>query len=385
VSWLVQLGVAASVGLRSVPQRWGSALVIVTGTTCVVAVLLSMLAVNAGMTRFAAMGADPSRAVVHPKGVDSDWGSDALTRGNVDTISDAPGILRRSGKPVVDAESMISLIAPAGFLSGSLELRMLGAAGVLLHPDFHLIAGRLFRPGLHEVVMGAAAARHFGFHLGDRVAMPGGPWPIVGEFASGGDFLEGALVGDADTVLAVARLNGYGSVTVQLVSANAYPSFAAWVEHNPTLAVHVDRQPDFYLRIGGQALQLFTQIAYAIGGIMGLGAVFGTLRIAYAGIRARTREMGTLRALGFGAGAVAGSVLVEAVVLSTLGAAIGAGIAWLLCGVPEIYSRADYPLVVSPRLVALGLTWGAAIALLGGLLPALRAARLPPAVALRAA
>jgi putative ABC transport system permease protein len=382
---LRQIFAVCAVGLSGLSQRRSTALVIVVGSACVVGVLLSMLCVTVGLTRAYQTGGSPSRAVVYAKQAGGEWGT-GLKRESVGTILNAPGIARSAdGRPAADAEMLMSLLPPEGFVDGTLGLRTFGPAGTAVHPQFAIVAGRMFHTGAQEVVVGAKVARKFRFAVGGKVGMPQGEWPIVGVFTSGGDRLEGEFVADADTVMSAAKVNGFGSVIAQLVDPSAFPEFEAWLISDPTLTVGVERQTDFNTRQAGHAVERFIRISYGIGVIMGLGAVFGASRIMFAAVRARTREIGTLRAIGFGGAAVAASVLAESVALSLTGAAIGGGIAWLLFDGREIPIWWSFRLQVSPQLVAIGLLWGAAIALLGGALPALRAARLPAVEALRAA
>jgi putative ABC transport system permease protein len=382
---LRQIIAVCAIGLRGLSQRRSTALVIVVGSACVVGVLLSMLCVAVGLTRAFQTGGSPSRAVVYAKQAGGEWGT-GIKRESVGTILNAPGIARSAdGRPAADAELLMSLMPPEGFVDGTLGLRTFGASGTAVHPQFTIVAGRMFHTGAQEVVVGAKVARQFRFIVGGKVGMPQGEWPIVGVFTSGGDRLEGQFVADADTVMSAAKVNGFGSVIVQLSDASAFPRFEAWLISNPALTVGVERQTDFNTRQAGQAVERFTRISYGIGILMGLGALFGASRIMFAAVRARTREIGTLRAIGFGGAAVAASVLAESVALSLAGAAIGSGIAWLLFEGREIPMWWSFRLLVSPQLVAIGLSWGAAIALLGGALPALRAARLTPVEALRSA
>jgi putative ABC transport system permease protein len=382
---LKQVLTVCAVGLGSLPQRVATSMVIVAGTACVVAVLLSMLSVTVGLTRAFEGGGDASRAMILPKGFRGEWSS-ALGRDAVGEIMNAPGIAKTAdGRPLVDAESVMTLLPPAGYVQGSLQLRAIGSSGTALRPGFRIASGRMFRTGAQEVVVGVALARKFGISTGGTLVMPGGAWPIVGMFESGGDALEGWFLGDADTVLAAARLDGYGSALVQLINADAYPAFESWLATNPALAVDVERQTDFNARRVGDMATVFTRMSYGIGVVMALGALFGAVKIMYAAVRARTREIGTLRALGFGGGAVATSVLVESIVLSVAGAAIGASIAWAIFDGREVFVWGIFQLSVPGQLIALGLAWGVGIALLGGLLPAVRAARVPAVEALRAA
>jgi putative ABC transport system permease protein len=359
--------------------------VIIVGTACVVGVLVSMLSVTVGMTRAYRVGGSPSRAIVHTKGRNGEWGNE-ISRDAVGTILNAPGIAKSdSGKPLADAEMLMTLLPPEGHVQGTFELRVFGPAGRAVHPQFRIVSGRMFHPGAQEIVVGTGVAREFGLAVGRKMVMPQGEWPIVGIFSNGGEGLEGQFVADADTVMSAAGINGFGSVTVQLANANAYPAFEAWLNGNPALNVDVERQTDYNERQAGRETQFFTLMSYGIGVIMALGALFGTARIMFAAVRARTREIATLRALGFGSAPVVAWVLAESVALSVAGALIGASGAWLLCDGREIPAWGLFSLHVSPQLLALGLGWGAAIALLGGALPALRAARLAAVEALRAA
>jgi putative ABC transport system permease protein len=382
---LRQIAAVSAIGIRSLPQRRSTATVIVVGTGCVVGVLVSMLSVTVGMTRAYQAGGSPSRAIVYSKGRNWEWGN-GISREAVNTILNAPGIAKSAGsKPIADAEMQMTLLPPEGFVQGTFSLRVFGPAGTAVHPQFRIVSGRMFRPGAQEMVVGLRVARRFALAVGSKVVMPQGEWPIVGIFSSGGEGLEGQFVADADTVMSAAGVDGFGSVTAQLTDANAYPAFEVWLNSNPTLTVDVERQTDYNLRQAGRQTQFFTLMSYGIGVVMALGALFGTARIMFAVVRARTHDIGTLRAIGFGGAPVAAWVLAESVALSVAGALVGAGIARLLFEGREIPAWGFFTLHVSPQLLALGLLWGAAIALLGGALPAIRAARLPAVEALRAA
>jgi putative ABC transport system permease protein len=183
-------------------------------------------------------------------------------------------------------------------------------------------------------------------------------------------------------VMSAAKLNGFGSVIVRLVAPSAFPDFEAWLVRNPALTVEVERQTDFNARQAGRQVERFLRITYAIGVLMAVGALFASSRIMFAAVRARTREIGTLRAIGYGGTAVAASVVTESLALSLTGAAVGAGIAWAIFDGREMTWL--FRMQVSSQLFTIGLAWGAAIALLGGIVPALRAAHVSPVAALRA-
>jgi putative ABC transport system permease protein len=241
----------------------------------------------------------------------------------------------------------------------------------------------MFRPGMRELVVGVGAARKFGLGVGSEVRLRDGNWPIVGVFSCGADIIESYLVADAVTVMAARRRAGFAQVIAQLSDARAYPKFEAWLMENPTLSVSVERKTDYDLRTVGVNTIFFTRMAYVIGAIMALGALFGIVKIMYGSVRARTREIGTLRAIGFGARPVVVSVLAEAALLGAIGALLGAAIAWLIFDGRDMWVWGAFKLRVSPALWALGLMWALITSLLGGLFPALRAGRLPPSEALR--
>jgi putative ABC transport system permease protein len=241
----------------------------------------------------------------------------------------------------------------------------------------------MLEAGRRQLVVGVGAARKFGLGVGSEVQLRDGKWPIVGVFSCGADIIESYLVGDAATVMAARRRAGFAQVIAQLVDARAYPEFERWLTQNPALSVSVERKTDYDLRELGINTAFFTRMAYVIGAIMALGALLGVVKIMYAAVRARTREVGTLRAIGFGATPVVVSVLAEAALLGAIGALLGAATAWLMFDGRDMWVWGAFKLRVSPSLWALGLTWALVTALLGGLLPALRAGRLPPVEALR--
>jgi putative ABC transport system permease protein len=373
-----------TIGLSTLTQRRGTSFVIVAGVACVVGVLVSMLSVAVGQTRMYLSGGGEERAIILPKDQLSEHGS-GLPIDSVSTILNAPGIATGAdGAPLADAEWVFGLTPPPGFVVRDfLQIRGIGAAGATLRKDFRIDSGRMFRSGAQELLVGAGAARRFALKNGDKVLMPGGFWPIVGTFSNGGDRSEGEFFADADTLRSANRQSGFGSVLVKLANPQAFDELQHWLAANPSLAVDSYRVPDYQLRTSGRRLKFFTRATYVIGIIMALGALFGATKIMYAAVRARTREIGTLRALGFGSTPVTLSVLLEATLLALIGAALGVLVAWLLFDGREVYSSGVFRLSVSAPLAALGLAWGAAIALLGGLFPAIRAGRTPAATALR--
>jgi putative ABC transport system permease protein len=384
-----QILAVTTVNLTGLPQRLWPSLVIVVGMACVVGVLLSMLSFSAGLARSIESAAAPDRAIVIRTGARDEAGQ-AITREAAVAVLNAPGIqLDADRQPIASAENTNPV--PATRRDGQLPVRMIlrgvGPKAFALRPEFKLVSGRMFRPGTHELVVGTAAQAQFeSLGIGDKVIMPDGEWEIVGSFETGGDQIEGQLLGDADTVMASRRSNGFGSVIVRLESPDAFERFASALLANPALDVDVRRQTDFYAQTAGQFTTFFTTVAYLLGGIIGIGALFGTINIMHSAVASRTREIATLRAVGYGAAPVAMSVLAEALLLSIAGAFIGAAVAWLIFnGNRNSFGGfVVFDLAITPRLFAIGMGWAVGIALLGGLFPAIRAARLPVATALRA-
>jgi putative ABC transport system permease protein len=383
MSELRQIVAVCLIGIGSLRERYATALVVIVGMACVVGVLTSMLSLTAGLARAYLRPEDATRAMVWGGGATFDQ-SRSLHRDVIDTILDAPGIARSpDGAPLADPEFLMRIPPIEGFAAGSLQLRGVGPAGLALRPAFRIVAGHMFRAGARELVVGVGAARKFSLTVGSEVRLRDGQWPIVGVFSCGADIIESYLVGDAITVMAARRRAGFAQVIAQLVDAKAYPEFRRWLTENPALSVYVERKTDYDRRELEMNTTFFTRMAYVIGAIMALGALFGVVKIMYAAVRARTREIGTLRAIGFGATPVALSVLLEAALLGAIGALIGTAIAWLIFDGREVWVWGAFKLHVSPSLWVLGFVWALITSLLGGLFPALRAGRLPPFEALR--
>jgi len=385
---LRQIAAVTAVNLAGLSQRLWTSLVIVVGMACVVGVLLSMLSFSAGLARSIESAAAPDRAIVIRNGGRDEYGT-AITREAVVAISNAPGMRKdEDGQPIASAENLNNtpVIRRDGRLPVRMVLRGVGPKVLALRPELRLVSGRMFRPGTHELIAGTAAQAQFeGLGVGDKVIMPDGEWEIVGSFETGGDLLEGQVLGDAETVMASRRSPGFGSLIVRLESPDAFDSFASALRANPALDVDVQRQSDFYAQSAGQFTNFFTTIAYMLGSIIAVGALFGTVNIMHSAVASRTREIATLRALGYGAAPVAISVLAEALFLAIVGTVIGAAVAWLLFdGNRNSWGGfVVFDLAITPRLLLIGTLWALSIAFLGAVIPAIRAARLQVATALR--
>jgi putative ABC transport system permease protein len=393
MNMLRQIRAVTWMNLSSIPQRFGTSSVIVVGIAGVVAVLISVLAMATGFKRTIVATGRDDRAIVLRGGSDSELAS-TLSREATLTIMDAPGIRKDSaGKPIASAEAVVVVDMPkkSTDTGANVTIRGIGAAAMALRPEIHMVAGRMFQRGLRELIVGNGAQAQFkGLDVGSHIALRGSDWTIVGAFESNGDSHESELLADGETVLSAYRRNLYQSVVVLLESQDAFAAFKNSLTTNPQLSVAVMREHDYYAKQSQRMSNVLSFIAYVVGGIMAVGALFGALNTMYSAVSVRSREIATLRAIGFGASAVVLSVLIEAMLLSVVGALIGAGLAWIFFNGNVVstlgsnFTQVVFRLAVGPSLVVLGIVWACVIGLVGGLFPAIRAARLPVATALRA-
>ena len=387
MNMLRQIAAVTLLNFKSLPSRARPSLVIVVGMACVIGVLVSAMSLDVGYVNAELRAGDPGEAIILP-GAAVREGDSTLPHDSIGPILSLPGIRKDAdGSVIADAEFIYFIRAvrkPDGM--NFLALRGIGRKGLELRPRLKIVAGRMFRPGARELIVGASAGQQFEhLNVGDKVILQDGEWPVVGQFATGGDVLEGQIIGDAYTLMAAARHGNFNLVMVRLETPNSLGVLRRALAANPALAARTERLSEYYQRVSGDTAGVFQAIAYTMGGIMALGALFGSLNTLYSAVAARTQEIGTLRALGFGGLAIAVSVIAEALLLSLTGAVIGIAIAWTLFGgVHYSFAEALFNLTVSPGLIGLGIGWALAVALLGGLLPAIRAARLTIVEALRA-
>ena len=373
--------------VRSIPERVGASLVTVIGVITVMGVLVTMLALGEGLERLAQTGSRPDRVSVIAAGAQSSLAS-SVTRSTLDKVIDKPGIRHDAqGKPlvtpvvlmIIDGVTRKNRHGSIGFFAAGPQWRQ-------IWPDVRVVEGRYFEPGLHELLVSQRIRNGFkGMNLGDTVNARGTAWKIVGVYKDTGGFFDNSLVADADTVVAAFPQTTYASLSVILQSPADFKTFKDAVRGDPTLSadVQTDEETSESVIKGLRALLDF--ISYFIGGLMGIGAACGALSSLYAAVDSRTREIATLRAIGFGSSPVVTSVLVEGLLLALPAAALGAGIAWFLFnGHIVVANGLTFHMTVTPHLVVVSLCWAIAIAMIGGLLPAMRAAQLPVATALRA-
>jgi putative ABC transport system permease protein len=383
-----QIAAVTAMSLRTVPDRLGSSLVVVIGMACAVGALVSILSMSAGFLRTMAATGDPSRAIILSDGALGEWGS-TISHATATMIADMPGVKADPVyKRVVSADYVgyTVVIKKSNGLDTYVTVRGVGRADPRLRPEIRLVSGRMFRPGKYELITGVAAQSQFeGLKEGDRVSLPEGEWLVTGTFESNGSATESELITDSTTLLSTMRSNVFKSVTVMLDSPDSFARFKRGITSRPGPALQIERETDFYADQSKSFNEFLTNIAYVVGGIMGLGVLFGALNTMYSAVASRTREIATLRAVGFGAGAVVTSIMVEALLLCLAGALIGIAMAWLFfSGNAHAMGGLVIKLAVTPQLALTGAGFAVLLGLAGGLFPGLRAARLPIADALRA-
>jgi putative ABC transport system permease protein len=386
---LTQTWVATALAIRTLPQRLGPSLVTVIGVATVVAVMVCILAIGAGVRRFVDVNVQEDRAVLLPASGASEFAG-TFTTADVATLQSAPGVRRtRDGRPMVQPLAAVSVEVTRrkdGAPSNEM-LRGTGAIGDLMNKaSLHLVQGRRFRDGLHELDVGKTAHDLFrGLDVGDSVEIHGAPWRVVGIYADEGGLDENAMAGDVETVKAAFGSTTYQSIGVMLASPGDYPRFRDWVISNPQLNAQVKTLGQYYRDQTRQLRTLFDFVGFFVGGVMAVGAIAGALTTLYAAVDARVREIATLRAIGFGGAAVVASVMIEALTLAVPGAIVGLAIAALAFNGHGIDTAGvAFKATVTPQLGVVGIAVALGIGLVGGLLPAIRAARLPVAEALRA-
>jgi putative ABC transport system permease protein len=390
-----QIVAVTAMNMRSLPQRATTSLVVVVGIAGVVAVLISVLSVATGLTRTLSSTGRAERAIILYSGAQSEIASN-MTRDVTLTLADLAGIKKDTdGKPMVSADATESMWLPKAETNklGTVTFRGVSAKSFATRPEIRNIEGRMFRPGVRELIVGKAAqARFKGLQVGNRITSNDSEWTVVGVFESDGDAHESELIADADTVLSAYHRTTFNSVTVWLESAAAFDTVKAQVTTNPTLSLDVRHEAEYYDQQSKGFGTFLSIIANLIGVVMAIGAIFGALNTMYSAVSARAVEIATLRALGFSSAGVVVSVFVEAVTLAIAGALIGAALAWLVFNgntVSTISGRTGltqvaFHLRIGFGLVLVGVAWAIVVGLIGGLFPAIRAGRLPVAAALRA-
>lgn len=393
MNWLSQIFSVTLFNLRTIPERKGSAVAAAVGIAGVVAVLTGVLSIAEGFRAAMTVKGPKDVVIVLRSGADSEMTS-GLSREEIRLIANAPGVARSADGPLASAElfAMINLPKRSTGTDANVPLRGVEKAALSVRGDIKFVEGRAFALGRNEVIVGAGAARAFaGLDVGRKIKVGLNEWEVVGIFTGGGGSAESEIWTDAPVLQsAYSRGESFQSVYARLTSPEAFTEYKDALTTNPQLKVKVVRQAD-YLADQSSMLTGFIQgFGYFIAGLMALGALFGALNTMYSAVAARTREIATLRALGFGASPIVFSVMFESLVLALIGGSIGASAAYFAFdGFKaatinwQTFSQIAFAFSVTPSLLVSAIVWAAVIGLFGGLFPAIRAARLPIAAALR--
>jgi putative ABC transport system permease protein len=391
--WITQTLAVLMLNIRTIPQRLSSSGVAIIGIAGVVVVFVSVLSIAAGFNTAMQVSGSPDRALVMRSGADSEMTS-GLSGADVDVIKQAPGI-RRGQAPLAAAELMVIIDLPkrsSPDAPANVPVRGIGPESIPIRSEFSIVEGRMFQFGTNEVIAGRGAKGQFvNLDVGDTIVSGQNRWDVVGIFESDGGVAETEIWIDARTLQgAYRRGNTYQSLLARLESRDSYDAFRDWLTSNPQLNVSIRRENEYYATQSQALTRLIRTIGFAIAGLMGIGAVFGAILTMYTAVATRAREIATLRALGFNTGSVLVSVLAESMVLGLIGGAIGGAVAYLAFNGYQTstmnfqtFSQVAFAFRVTPELLAMGLFYALLMGLIGGLFPAVRAARLPIPVALR--
>ena len=393
-SSLTQIFAVTVMNLRNIPTRIGSSLVALVGIAGVVTVVTGVLSIGEGFRAVLSQGGAEDVAIVLRGGATDEMGS-YFGQEEARIITDAQQIVRKDGNAVASAElyAIVDVPLKRTGTGANVPLRGVGANATDLRQDFELVGGRMFTPGTYEVIVGRGALAEFaGLEIGGAVISGAIEWRVVGHFEDSGSVAESEIWTDAAVLQgAYNRGTSFQSVRARLTSADAFEAFRDALTTDPRLNVRVFTEREYLEGLSQSLVALVSTIGFVIAVLMGLGAIFAALNTMYSAVSSRTREVSTLRALGFGAFPVVFSVLLEALLIGLAGGLVGVAVAYLaLNGLQAstlnfaTFSQLTFAFTVTPRLLVLGLVYALALGFLGGLLPSIRAARLSVVEGLRA-
>jgi len=379
--------------VRSVKARWTSTIVAVAGIAGTVGVFIAMLSLARGFRATLVTSGSADNALITRAGATSEMTS-GVSIDSVKIIQDGPGIARGAVGPLVTSEAV--LMAPIPLLStgtdANVELRGVSPNVLDIRRNIKIIEGRMFRPGIAELIVGKnARVTYSGLTVGNTIGLGTVRWQVVGTFDAGGSSFDSEVWGDAHLLNgAYKRPDTLSqSVTVHLTSPAALQQLKDSLTSDPRLNVDVTREIDYYAKQSTRMTTLITILGGFVAGIMAIGAVFGALNTMYSAVAERGREIATMRALGFGAAAVVFSFLIEALLISFVGGGIACLAVLPLNGLTtstmnfQTFSNLAFAFKITPELLVKGIVFALVMGVIGGLLPAVRAARLPVATALR--
>lgn len=393
LNWISQTVAVTLLNLRTIPQRLGSSAVAIVGIAGVVVVLVSVLSIAAGFNAVMRDSGSPTRALVMRSGADSEMTS-GLGGSQVDLIKQAPGIRRDGQTALASAELYVIIDLPrrSGNTPSNVPMRGIQPTAFAVREEAKLVEGRMFEFGTNEVVVGRGAHAQFaGLDVGGEIVSGQTRWRVVGVFSAAGGIAETEIWCDARVLQGVYRRgNSYQSMLVRLDASDTFDPFRDWLSSNPQLNVQVRRETEYYAQQSRALSSLIQGVGFGIASLMGIGAVFGAILTMYTAVSTRSREIATLRALGFNATSVVVSVLAESLALGAIGGVIGGVLAYLAFNGYQTstmnfqtFSQVAFAFRVTPQLLVLGLIYALLMGLIGGLFPAIRAARLPIPSALR--
>ncbi|HXM66671.1 MAG TPA: ABC transporter permease [Candidatus Acidoferrum sp.] len=379
--------------IRSVKARWTSSIVAVLGIAGTVGVFVAMLSLARGFKATLVASGSADNAIVMRAGATSEMMS-GIKLEDVKILQDAPGVARGSDEPLVTSEVVVVAPFPLRDTGTDANVQVRGVSGNVLdiRKNVKIVQGRMFQPGLAELIVGKNATTSYsGLTVDNTVNFGGGHWKVVGVFDAGGSAFDSEVWTDARVLDDVYKRpsNIFQSATVHLSSAGDYEQFKDAVTSDKRLNLDVSREIDYYAKQSTRMTQMITILGGLVAFVMAIGAVFGALNTMYSAVAERGREIATMRALGFGGGAVVFSFLVEALLISFIGGAIGCIAVLPLNGLTtgamnwQTFSHLAFAFRITPPLLVAGVIFALLMGLLGGLPPAMRAAWRPVAVALR--
>ena len=395
LAWLSQTYAVTALNLRSLRERIGSSAATVVGVAGVVMVFVSVLSIAAGFAHTILSTGRPEVAIVVRSGTNDEMSS-ILLQPDTRVISDAPGVLRGESGPIASAEVFVIVDLPkkSTGTDANMPLRGVERTAFEVRNEVRIVQGRMFEWGRKEIVVGEAAAALFGgMEVGSVKRWGENEWKVVGVFSAGGSIEDSELWTDVRVLQpAYDRGNSFNSVRLRLESAQAFDAFKDVLTTDPRLSVSVLREEAYYAGQSSVLVGIIQVLGYMIAFLMAVGAVFGALNTMYTAVSARTQEIATLRAVGFGASPVVFSVLIESLLLAAAGGLIGGGLAYgLFNGFQattlnfQSFSQVAFAFAVTPDLLLRGTLFALLMGVIGGFFPAVHAARLPVATALRKA
>ena len=391
--WLSQTITVIGLSLRSVPQRLGPSVVAVVGITGVVVTFVAVLSIAEGFNAAMANAGSPDTAIIMRGGSNAELNS-ALALDATRIIADTAGVRRGESGPMASAELFVVVNVPkqSTGTDANVPLRGVQTAAFDVRPEVQIVEGRRFSPGTNEIVVGRSASNLFSnLQLGAVNRWGENTWTVVGIFEAAGTVSESEIWCDAAVLQpAYRRGSTFQSVVARLDSADAFQSFKDSLTTDPRLDVQVERETDYYRSQSAQVRGIITGVGSVIAVLMGIGAVFGAVNTMYNAVATRTREIATLRALGFRGSSVVISVMVESALLAAIGGLIGGGLAYgAFHGYQtatmnfQTFSQVAFAFTVTPALLVQGALYALVMGLVGGFFPAIRAARMPIVTALR--